>query len=198
MHILHTLPVWNCHEVGKGVTLILGMPPSLWPCRGGTSSCWAASQTCQPPAAWGRRNLKVLSRSPSHPHPSDSNTWESPSSGRCAPGGICLPRGQFSSQPGCSAAELPPSVFQVLNNAQIRCPQKQLQEHFHCCGPSLANNVIMCLALQRTGDGLAKSGCDILRTFKELFSLTLPLGFFPPANSKREAAPAGCCQRELG
>lgn len=30
---------------------------------------------------------------------------------------------------------------------------------------------------------LAKSGCDILRTFKELSPLTRPLGLFPSANS---------------
>lgn len=46
---------------------------------------------------------------------------------------------------------------------------------------------------------LAKPGCDILRTFKELSPHTRPLGLFPSANSqpKREAVPPGCCQREL-
>lgn len=46
---------------------------------------------------------------------------------------------------------------------------------------------------------LAKPGCDILRTFKELSPHTRPLGLFPSANSqpKREAVPPGCCQRGL-
>lgn len=58
----------------EGVTLTLGVPPSLWPPRGGSSSCWEAPQSC----CWGRRNLQVL-RSPSHPHPSARDTWEKPS-----------------------------------------------------------------------------------------------------------------------
>lgn len=45
--------VWNCHEAGKEVTLTLGMPPSLCPCRRHLPTTQGASAA-----------------RPSHPHPS--------------------------------------------------------------------------------------------------------------------------------
>lgn len=116
---------------GKGVTLILGMPRSCVH-AGGSSSCWAAPQTCQNPKGFLLLRAGGTSRcsaSPRHPLPFwqlfktlPGTLGKGPAQEAVLLQTFACP--EVSLARGLDALQSPRSQSQeVLNNAHVRCLQ---------------------------------------------------------------------------